>query len=72
MIEEVINGILFLVFGLMAIVSFHMAVKIWICPSWKYNEARKKKFSGLAINTERNQWIGNKVASEVKVKEILQ
>lgn len=70
--KEIIDGMLFIFFGSMAITMLHIAIKIYKCPSWKYNESRKKEFSGLAIDIRKNQWTINEVASEEKICEILQ
>lgn len=69
--KEIIDGILFIIFGSMAFIMLHIAIKIYRCPSWKYNESRKKEFSGLAIDIRKNKWTQNEVIPETAVKEIL-
>ncbi len=70
--KEIIDGVLFIFFGSIAITILYVAIKIYKCPSWKYDDARKKKFSGLAIDIKNNRWSSNEVISETAINEILQ
>lgn len=70
--KEILDSVLFILFGSIALIMLSISIKIWICPSWKYNEAGKKRISGLAIDMKTNQWVGNKTTSEERALEILQ